>query len=92
MGQFHLNFICSLLAKGKNRKSIFGPGHMTKMAAVSVYGKNVKKSSSTEPLRPVALKLGMQHLAFGIAKHHFGFVILRLQNISKFISKTNITL
>ena len=48
---------------GKERKYIFGPGLMTKMAAVSVYGKNVKKSSSPEPLRPVALKLGMQHLA-----------------------------
>ena len=26
-----------------------GPGHMTKMAAMSIYGKNLKKSSSPEP-------------------------------------------
>ena len=26
-----------------------GPGHMTKMAAMPIYGKNVKKSSSLEP-------------------------------------------
>ena len=26
-----------------------GPGHMTKMAAISIYGKNLKKSSSAEP-------------------------------------------
>ena len=28
---------------------INGPGHMTKMAAVPIYGKNLKKSSSPEP-------------------------------------------
>ena len=26
-----------------------GPGHMTKMAAMLIYGKNLKKSSSPEP-------------------------------------------
>ena len=26
-----------------------GPGHMTKMAAMPIYGKNVKKISSPEP-------------------------------------------
>ena len=26
-----------------------GPGHMTKMAAMPIYGKNLKKSSSPEP-------------------------------------------
>ena len=26
-----------------------GPGHMTKMAAMPVYGKSLKKSSSPEP-------------------------------------------
>ena len=27
-----------------------GPGHMTKMAAMPIYGKNLKKSSSLEPI------------------------------------------
>ena len=26
-----------------------GPGHMTKLAAMPIYGKNLKKSSSPEP-------------------------------------------
>ena len=26
-----------------------GPGHMTKMATMPIYGKNIKKSSSLEP-------------------------------------------
>ena len=26
-----------------------GPGHMTKMAAISIYGKNMKNSSSLDP-------------------------------------------
>ena len=26
-----------------------GPGHMTKMASMPIYGKNLKKSSSPEP-------------------------------------------
>ena len=36
-----------------------GLGHMTKMAAMPIYGKNLKKSFSPEPK---ALKVGMQHL------------------------------
>ena len=35
-----------------------GPGHMTKMAAMPIYGKNFKKSSSP---RPMTLKFCMQH-------------------------------
>ena len=34
-------------------------GHMTKMAAMPIYGKNLKKSSSPEPNLPMTLKLGM---------------------------------
>ena len=37
LGQFHLNFICSLQAKGKIGY-IFGPDRMTKMAAMPIYG------------------------------------------------------
>ena len=41
LGQFHLNFICSLKAMGE-RVYIFSQGHMTKMAAMPIYGKNLK--------------------------------------------------
>ena len=35
---------------------------MTKMAAMPIYGKNVKKkSSSLEPKMPMTFKVGMQH-------------------------------
>ena len=37
------NFMWSLLGIDTN-----GPGHMTKMAATPVYGKNLQKSSPTE--------------------------------------------
>ena len=36
--------------KGGKKVYIFGPGHMTKMASMPIYGKNLKKSSSPEPL------------------------------------------
>ena len=36
------------------------PGHMTKMAAMPIYGKNIKKSSSGIK-RLMTFKLGMQH-------------------------------
>ena len=35
--------------KGGTKVYINSPGHMTKMAATSIYGKNLKKSSSPEP-------------------------------------------
>ena len=34
--------------EGGKKLYINGPGHMTKMATVPVYGKNLKKSSITE--------------------------------------------
>ena len=34
---------------GGTKVYINGPGHMTKMAAMAIYGKNLKKSSSPEP-------------------------------------------
>ena len=37
-----------------------GPGHMTKMAAMPIYGKNLKRIFSRTK-RPMTLKLGMQH-------------------------------
>ena len=35
--------------EGGTKVYINGPGHMTKMAATPIYGKNLKKSSSPEP-------------------------------------------
>ena len=35
--------------EGGTKVYINGPGHMTKMAAMSINGKNLKKSSSPEP-------------------------------------------
>ena len=34
--------------EGRTKVYINGPGHMTKMAAMPIYGKNLKKSSSPE--------------------------------------------
>ena len=41
---------------------INGQGHMTKIAAMAINSKNISKSSSSEPGRPMILKLGMKHL------------------------------
>ena len=38
-----------------------GPGHMTKMAAITIYSKNIKKIFSSGTERPMTLKLGMLH-------------------------------
>ena len=35
--------------EGKTKVYINGPGHMTKMAVMPIYGKTLKKSSSPEP-------------------------------------------
>ena len=35
--------------EGETKVYINGPGHMTKMAAMPIYGKNLKKSSSPDP-------------------------------------------
>ena len=35
--------------EGGTKVYINGPGHMTKMAAMPIYGKNLRKSSSPEP-------------------------------------------
>ena len=41
LGQSKPNFMWSLLGKGGTKVYINGPGHMNKMAAMSVYGKNL---------------------------------------------------
>ena len=40
LGQFYLNFICSLQEKGAEI-FIFGPGHMAKIDAMPIYGKTL---------------------------------------------------
>ena len=44
-----------------------GPGHMTKMAAMLIYGKNLKKSFFSGTKRPMTLKLYMQ---YWVLKHY----------------------
>ena len=48
-GPIHSNWICSLQAKWE-RKLIFSPGHMTNMATMHIYGKNLN-NSFPEPQR-----------------------------------------
>ena len=48
LAQSKPNFMWSLLGKGGKKVYINGPGHVTKMAAMSIYGKNLQKSSPTE--------------------------------------------
>ena len=43
------NFMWSLLGKGGKKVNINGPGHMTKMTAMPIYGKNLQKNPSQEP-------------------------------------------
>ena len=38
-----------------------GPGHMTKLAAMPIYGKKINKIFFSGTKMPMTLKLGMQH-------------------------------
>ena len=38
-----------------------GPGHMTKMESMPIYGKKIKKKIFSGTERPMNLKLGIQH-------------------------------
>ena len=46
---------------GRTKICSNNPGHMTKMAAMPIYGKNLKKIFFSGTKRPMTLKLGMQH-------------------------------
>ena len=48
LGQSKPNFV-EPPWEGGTKVYIDGPGHMTKVAAMPIYGKNLKKSSSPEP-------------------------------------------
>ena len=45
-----IKFHMQPLDRGGRKVYIFRPGHMTKMAAIPIYGKNLNKSSTPEPL------------------------------------------
>ena len=49
LSQFQLNLF-GASRKGGKKVYIYGPGHMTKVAAMPIYGENFKKYSSPEPL------------------------------------------
>ena len=49
-GPISIKFHMQPLDRGGKKVYIFRPGHMTKMAAMPIYRKNLKKSSSPEPL------------------------------------------
>ena len=50
-----------LLWDGRTKVCSNGPGHMTKMAAMAIYGKNLKKIFFSGTKRPMTLNLGMHH-------------------------------
>ena len=54
--------------EGGKKLYINGPGHMTKMAAMSVYGRNLQKSFPTELTVIMILKLGMEHYVLKLYK------------------------
>ena len=45
--------------EGGTKVCINGPGHMTKMAAMPIYGKNLKKIFSSRTAEPISTKLDM---------------------------------
>ena len=47
--EYYQCFHMELLWDGGRKVCSKGPGHMTKMAAMLIYGRNLKKSSSLEP-------------------------------------------
>ena len=49
-GPISIKFHMQPLDRGGKKVCIFRPGHMTKMAAMPIYGKILKKSSSPELL------------------------------------------
>ena len=53
--------------EGEQKFVLNGQGHMTKMAAISIYGKNLYKASAPE-LGVYDLKIGMQHTGLNFYK------------------------
>ena len=61
VGPIKVKFHMELLWDRGTKVCSNGPGHMTKMAAMSIYGKNLKTIVFPRTKRPTAVKLGMRH-------------------------------
>ena len=53
------------LLQGGTKVCSNGPGHMTKVAAMNIYGKKPTKIFFSETEWPMTLKLGIQHWGLG---------------------------
>ena len=61
-GPIKFKFHMELLWVGGTNVSSNGPGHMTKMATMPIYGKKLKKKIFfSETKRPMTLSLGVHH-------------------------------
>ena len=71
---------------GRGNESLFGAGlgHMTKMAAMPIYGKNPLKIFSSGTKGPLTLELGMQHLVLGPNK------VCQLMTLTFFMARSNL--
>ena len=83
LGQPKPNFMWSLLGKG-DEVCINGPGHMTKMAAMPIYGKNLKKSSSPELAGRFPR---IWYVALGTPAHHSLYKLLPWSDLDLFYGK-----
>ena len=59
IGPISIKFDMQPLDRGGKKICIFRPGHLTKMAAMPIYGKNLKKNFFSRTTRQIALKLSM---------------------------------
>ena len=58
-GPISIKFHTQPSDRGGKKVYIFGPGHMTKMAAMPIYNKNLKKNLFSGTTRLIALKLSI---------------------------------
>ena len=58
-GPISIKFHMQPLDRGGKKVYIFRPGHITKMAVMPIYGKNLKKFFFSRTTKLIALKLSM---------------------------------
>ena len=58
-GPIEVKFYVESTWDGRTKVCIWGPGHMTKMAAMIIYGKNPSKIVFSGTAGPICMKLGM---------------------------------